>query len=259
MAGDWIKMRTNLDTDPAVVRISSGLKTDRFSVVGRLHKIWAWANEHLSDGQDVPIDAEFLDCLVETPGFSAELRSVGWLSGRDGSLSFPHFERHNGASAKARAQDADRKKVAREVSGKCPGANRTKTGPEERREEKRRIDTNVSIESLGVTEFFSVWNATAGVVPMANLTPQRRKAISARMQNCEWKWREALAKFPLKCFASEPDGWRPNIDFFLRPNSVAKILEGTYDWKKNGNHKSSSGPGQTYFHTAADDPSFGKL
>jgi hypothetical protein len=142
MAGDWIKMRTNLDTDPAVVRIASGLKTDRYSVVGRLHKIWSWANEHLTDGQDVPIDAEFLDCLTEAPGFSAELRRVGWLTGRDGSLSFPSFERHNGSSAKSRAQDSARKKSVRKMSEKCPPENRTETGPEKRREEKSFTHTH---------------------------------------------------------------------------------------------------------------------
>jgi hypothetical protein len=135
MAGDWIKMRTNLDTDPAVVRISSGLKTDRFSVVGRLHKIWSWANEHLTDGQDVPIDSAFLDTLVEAPGFADQLRIVGWLSGRDGNLSFPSFLKHNGSSAKQRALDSHRKKTVRVVSGKCPDDNRTKSGPEKRREE----------------------------------------------------------------------------------------------------------------------------
>ena len=136
MAGDWIKMRVNLDTDPAVVRISSGLKQDRFATVGRLHKIWAWANEHLTDGQDVPIDSDFLDQLVSCPGFSEQMRSVGWLTGRDGSLCFPSFERHNGASAKARALDADRKKNVRKSSEKCPDQNRTETGLEKRREEK---------------------------------------------------------------------------------------------------------------------------
>lgn len=136
MAGDWIKMRTNLDTDPAVVRIASGLKTDRFAIVGRLHKIWSWANEHLTDGQDVPVDADFLDSLVSTPGFSAELRRVGWLSGRDGCLVFPGFQRHNGSTAKARALDAARKKGVRDSSEKCPVSIRTETGLEKRREEK---------------------------------------------------------------------------------------------------------------------------
>ena len=160
MAGDWIKMRTNLDTDPAVVRISSGLNTDRFSVVGRLHKIWSWANEHLTDGQDVPIDSEFLDCLVETPGFSEQMRRVGWLSGRDGSLGFPSFDRHNGSSAKQRAMDSQRKKTVRKVSEKCPDANRTKTGPEKRREEKsinKYIETPKAARCFSDSFFDGVW------------------------------------------------------------------------------------------------------
>lgn len=164
MAGDWIKMRTNLDTDPAVVRLASGLKTDRYSVVGRLHKIWSWANEHLTDGQDVPVDAEFLDCLVEAPGFSVELRRVGWLSGRDGSLSFPCFDRHNGSSAKQRALDAERKKTSRgggKRSAKCPDDNRTEVGPEKRREEKsinkQKHPREMSPHWRESEEFQSVW------------------------------------------------------------------------------------------------------
>ena len=148
-------MRTNLDTDPAVVRIASGLKTDRYSVVGRLHRIWSWANEHLTDGQDVPIDSEFLDSLVETPGFSEQLRRVGWLSGRDGSLIFPSFERHNGASAKARAMDADRKRSVRKVSGSKP--DKTRTREEKRREEK--INTLSRSQHLESQDFVSVWDA----------------------------------------------------------------------------------------------------
>ena len=157
MAGDWIKMRTNLDTDPAVVRISSGLKTDRFSVVGRLHRIWSWANEHLTDGQDVPVDSAFLDSLVEAPGFADQLRSVGWLSGRDGSLSFPSFLKHNGSSAKQRALDSHRKKSMRDGSGKCPDDNRTKSGPETETEKSisgtERNGTKRSAEAIGMNGF----------------------------------------------------------------------------------------------------------
>lgn len=156
MAGDWIKMRTNLDTDPAVVRISSGLRMDRYAVVGRLHKIWTWANEHLTDGQDVPVDCAFLDMLVEHSGFAESMRSVGWLSGRDGSLCFPSFERHNGASAKARALDAERKRQARNASGKCPGANRTELRPEKRRVEKRR-DSTENKQKVDLSAQFREW------------------------------------------------------------------------------------------------------
>lgn len=153
MAGDWIKMRTNLSTDPAVVRMASGLSLDRFGIVGRLHTIWSWANEHLTDGCDVPVDAEFLDSLVATPGFSAEMRRVGWLTGRDGCLSFPAFERHNGNSAKSRAMDSLRKKRVRTESEKCPDNNRTKRGLEKRREEKsikRKTTSSKKFDPLAV-------------------------------------------------------------------------------------------------------------
>jgi hypothetical protein len=191
VAGDWIKMRTNLDTDPAVVRIASGLKTDRFTVVGRLHKIWAWANEHLTDGRDVPIDSEFLDALVESPGFSEQLRRVGWLTGRDGSLCFPSFERHNGASAKQRALDAARKKSVRKMSGKRPDTNRTKSGPEERREEKRRDkQTNKSTcdgervpEEFRASEaFMAAWSAWKSY-KQERLEPVNAIVGEAQLQN----------------------------------------------------------------------------
>lgn len=160
MAGDWIKMRTNLDTDPAVVRISSGLKMDRFAIVGRLHRVWAWANEHLTDGNDVPIDSAFLDSLVECPGFAEAMRRVGWLAGRDGFLCFPRFERHNGASAKSRAMDALRKRNVRQMSVSEPDKNRTR---EEKSREEKNIKHKHESEVMKTTllqdaAFAEIWN-----------------------------------------------------------------------------------------------------
>jgi hypothetical protein len=179
MAGDWIKMRTNLDTDPAVVRISSGLNLDRFAVVGRLHRIWSWANEHLTDGVDVPIDSAFLDTLVEFSGFADQLRHVGWLSGRDGSLCFPGFLRHNGASAKTRALDAERKrserKNVRKVSGKCPDSNRTESGPEKRREEKSNTPNKSPRDETDFLRFWEVFPKKAAKRAAAKAWDKARK------------------------------------------------------------------------------------
>lgn len=96
-------------------------------------------------------------------------------------------------------------------------------------------------------EFFTAWNQTTGARPMAKLTDKRRAAIGARLAETEWDWRAALAKFPLPCFASDPNGWQPDIDFFLRPDSVTRILEGKYDWKKtNGKPTPAIGAGQRH-------------
>lgn len=84
-------------------------------------------------------------------------------------------------------------------------------------------------------ELIAVWNSTAGVRRVAKLTKKRQRALKVRLGEPDWPWREALGKFPLKSFASEPDGWQPTIDWFIRPDTVTSILEGKYDWVKSGN------------------------
>jgi hypothetical protein len=70
------------------------------------------------------------------------MRTVGWLSGRDGNLTFPGYENHNGETAKRRASETKRKQKQREQRENCPAQNGTNVpespGPEKRREEKRR-------------------------------------------------------------------------------------------------------------------------
>jgi len=209
MAGDWIKMRTNLDTDPAVVRIASGLKTDRYSVVGRLHRIWSWANEHLTDGQDVPVDSEFLDALVETPGFSEQLRRVGWLSGRDGSLVFPSFERHNGASAKSRAMDSERKKSVRKMSGSQP--DKFGTREEKRREEKSNTNKQTCeeiksplLEDGEFSEIFEAFLASSRVNHNWRIAGATAEAWLYELQNLGLDGAKAAVRFSTAAGAKKP-------------------------------------------------------
>lgn len=133
MAGDWIKMRHNLEADPDVLRIAETVGVDRFSVVGRLHTIWTWADQHSVDGCAIRATTSFLDEMVGCAGFCDGLRTVGWLSGRDWDLQFPNFDRHNGESAKKRAQAQRSMKKSRSASATNVAQN---AQPEKRREEK---------------------------------------------------------------------------------------------------------------------------
>lgn len=90
--------------------------------------------------------------------------------------------------------------------------------------------------STVVDEFISTWNASPGVVRVRSMTDKRIKQLRARLSDSRWDWRAALEKFPLKCFADDPSGWKPDIDWILSPDSVNKILEGKYDWSK-GNQR----------------------
>lgn len=79
------------------------------------------------------------------------------------------------------------------------------------------------------------WNSTPGVVQIRSITKSREQHLAARLKEPAWPWEEALAKFPLKCFASDPGGWQPTFDWFIRPDTVTAILEGKYDWTKKEN------------------------
>lgn len=109
----WIKMRCDLTDDPAVIRMASLLKIDRFAVVGRLHKFWAWSDSHTVDGLVDWIDEHIVDELAAMPGFAKAMESVGWLEFREGAVALPKFDRHNGESAKKRADAAERQRLSR--------------------------------------------------------------------------------------------------------------------------------------------------
>lgn len=137
MAGDWIKMRTVLQTSPKVVRIASALKADRLRTVGGLHAVWCLFDAHSEDGHLSGYTPEVLDEMIGWQGFTRAMEQVSWLFVGDDYLELPGFEAHNGQSAKRRAQEADRKRESRKTS--APNADKSVTREEKRREEN--IDT----------------------------------------------------------------------------------------------------------------------
>jgi hypothetical protein len=117
MAGDWIKMRVGLRRHPKVVRMASTLKADKLRIVGALHAAWSLFDEHSADGRLPGYTLETLDEDLAFAGFSQAMVDVEWLVVFEDALVMPRFDSHNGQSAKRRAQDADRKRAERELSG----------------------------------------------------------------------------------------------------------------------------------------------
>lgn len=147
MAGDWIKIRTDLHDDPDVIKMSDICRTKEAEIVGCLVIFFSWANRHTTDGTDLPLTSARIDRLVGLDGFAEGMRRIGWLSGRDGSLQIANYERHNGNGAKARALESEAKQLRRlsdkntpEMSDKCPTKTPPNVGLEKRRVEKSRIE-----------------------------------------------------------------------------------------------------------------------
>lgn len=158
MAGDWIKMRTDLGTDPAVIRIGLRTSLDSYAVVGRLHALWAWADAHTANGLVRGVTTDWIDAFVTCRGFADAMCEAGWLAVKPEGIEFPRFGRHMGGSAKARAQKTKRQQRWRRTDETPPKPGRggrvvpavdagvdagvdaaatTEAPPEKRREEKR--------------------------------------------------------------------------------------------------------------------------
>lgn len=120
MAGDWIAMRVDLTDDPAVIAIATTLGLDEYGVVGRLHRLWSWADAQLVDGNAHSVTVSWVDRYLGTSGFASALLSAGWLEaksdGQTGGICFPKFGRWNTKSAKQRLLTARR--VAKHKAGK---------------------------------------------------------------------------------------------------------------------------------------------
>lgn len=113
MAGDWIKMRMDLRDDPSVISIAIATGISEDETVGKLHRLWGWADRHTTDGRAPGINALWVDRYVGRSGFSEAMVAAGWLSFTGFGVEFPNFDRHNGASAKKRMENTLRQRFNR--------------------------------------------------------------------------------------------------------------------------------------------------
>lgn len=142
MAGDWIKFEHTTPDKPEVIKMANILKIDQDSVVGKLLRVWLWADQNSLTGEGISVTEAFLDRLTCKRGFASAMRTVGWLKGIDGQLAFHNFERHNGVTAKARAESGRRMTRMRALhnSRNKSYANVTEKAQQKPQPEKRRED-----------------------------------------------------------------------------------------------------------------------
>lgn len=125
MASNWIKVCHDTPRKPEILRVArlAGIHPDE--AFGVTMRFWLWVDQVSHDGELTGLTLD--DChAAVTPEARHEryinaIISVGWLAQReDGSIYVPNFERHNGMTAKARAQSVDRQRKKRHSTrGKC--------------------------------------------------------------------------------------------------------------------------------------------
>ena len=120
MAGDWIKMRSNLWDDPRISRLCDLTDAGEAPVVGGLYWLWATADQHSEAGFLAGLTVRQIDRKSGVTGLGSALVTIGWITADDHGVQLSKFEDHNGSSAKKRLMTA--KRVAAHKAGNAADA-----------------------------------------------------------------------------------------------------------------------------------------
>jgi hypothetical protein len=120
----WLKIETNTPDKPEVWAMSDALGIDADAVFGKAFRVWRWFDEHTENGNARGVTFVMIDRIAGVTGFAQEMSNVGWLIKVESGIELPNFDRHNGQTAKKRANTAVR--VANhKIKGKTANAGVT--------------------------------------------------------------------------------------------------------------------------------------
>ncbi|EMO5617452.1 DNA replication domain protein [Klebsiella pneumoniae] len=144
MASSWIKVEVITPDKPEIFQIAEILNIDPDAVLGKLVRIWAWADQQTVDGNAGSVTKGVLDRIAFITGFADALIAVGWLAYDGNKLILPNFERHNGESSKKRALTNRRVAAHRKnETQKVTLSALQKALPEEEEEEEEEVKDKI--------------------------------------------------------------------------------------------------------------------
>lgn len=129
MRRPWIKIEVSTPDKPEICSIATKLRIDPDAVVGKLVRLWSWAELNGINPNDLSVTKEFIDKVCGRKGFADALIESGWLLEAGKKLAFPNFSRHNGNASKVRGLTARRVEVHRYRNAKKNVKRVTKSDP----------------------------------------------------------------------------------------------------------------------------------
>lgn len=179
MAGEWLKMECATPDKPEVFAITAAMGwEDPDLAVGKLFRVWRWFDQQTTDGNARGVTAALLDRIAGATGFAQAMIDVGWLIVTSAGVELPNFDKHNGATAKGRAQGA--KRVANHRSNAtCNADTVTDALPreEKKREEKKEPKSKASAQpAVALPD----WMPIASWTGYIEMRKQKRKSPTGR-------------------------------------------------------------------------------
>jgi len=249
MAGDWIKLEVVTPDKPEVSRIATSLSIDHDAALGKLVRVWIWADLQTIDGNAVGVTKSAIDRIAYMPGFADAMISVGWISGDDEALCLVGFDKHNGKGAKKRAltnqRVADHRKNATLNGSGCNAGsvNESVTRDREENIESKELANDESLTSEPKP------SKKVDPVPYSLIIESYRKCLPDLPQPEEMTpKRKAGARSIWKQYkkSHEPDFWDRyftyvgkqeflcnmkgiGINWLLNFENMCKVIEGNYE------------------------------
>ncbi|MBT0626082.1 hypothetical protein KIH32_19385 [Pseudomonas fluorescens] len=212
MAGDWIKFELTTLDKPEVCQIADLADIDPDAVVGKLMRVWGWFDQQTENGNAPSVSKKLLDRLVGVTGFCEHMKSVDWMIEVEGVISLPHFDRHNGKTAKNRLLTAKRVANHKASNAKGNASNVSGALPKEDVEKnKEPLSARGSVDPRMPSEMTLDWNPDekllktysvhSGVAPDL-FTEEARRAFTAHYEprgqvNTQAEWVQMLVKWVL--------------------------------------------------------------
>ncbi len=137
-------------------------------------------------------------------------------------------------------------------------ANPTAANAGRRRQSEGNFDSRGSPADPDLPQqIFDAWNAVPGLDRVLELTEDRRSLIAERLREPTFaqSWAKSLQILAETPFAKGEGerGWLASFDWWLKPGTVVKILEGKYaPAKSRASGKSRASSGQPYVHREGD-------
>jgi hypothetical protein len=210
MAGDWIKFELTTMDKPEVCQIADLADIDPDAVVGKLMRVWGWFDQQTENGNAPSVSKKLLDRMVGVTGFCEHMKFVGWMVEAEGMISLPHFERHNGKTAKNRLLTAKRVANHKSANAKGNARNVSDALPKEDVEKnKDPLSTHETVDPRMPSEMTLDWAPdekllkTYSVHSGASLelfTEEVRRAFTAHYEprgqvNTQAEWVQMLVKW----------------------------------------------------------------
>lgn len=183
-------------------------------------------------------------CFIKSDTLAGRLVNIRLLHERKKQAEWKEKSRIGGINSSQSRRN--KSKGGSQMVDKClpPKANSPSSSPSS----SNKREKNASL-SLPLKEVFDSWNAL-GVVPQCLLvSDKRRRMLEARLREPFFvsNWRAALEKVRASkfCQGQSERGWKAPFEWFISPDSVAKLMEGKYDGVETSNPRDGTSEGMT--------------